>query len=61
MARLPGNLGRPRPELRHDLRSAPFNGYVIFFRYLDDDVLEIVHIIEGHRDVAAIFAKGDGA
>ena len=49
------------PELRHDLRSAPFNGYVIFFRYLDDDVLEIVHIIEGHRDVAAIFAKGDGA
>jgi len=34
---------------------------VIFFRYLDDDVLEIVHIIVGHRDVAAIFAKGDGA
>src|SRR5262249_42023277 len=32
-------------------------GYVIFFRYLDDDFLEIVHIIEGHRDVIAIFAN----
>jgi toxin ParE1/3/4 len=46
--------------LRHDIRSAPFKGYVIFFRYLDDDILEVVHVIEGHRDVAAIFAKDDG-
>jgi len=33
---------------------------VIFFRYVDDDILEIVHIIEGHRDIAAIFADDDG-
>jgi toxin ParE1/3/4 len=59
LARLPGTLGRARPELRHDIRSAPFKGYVIFFRYLDDDILEIAHIIEGHRDVIAIFAKED--
>jgi plasmid stabilization system protein ParE len=57
LARLPSTLGRPRPELRHDLRSFPFKGYVIFFRYLGDDILEIVHIIEGHRDIIAIFAK----
>ena len=60
LARLPSTLGRPRPELRPDLRSPPFKGYVIFFRYLDDEILEIVHTIEGHRDVAAIFAKDDG-
>jgi toxin ParE1/3/4 len=60
LARLPGTLGRARPESRHDIRSAPFKGYVIFFRYLDDDILEVVHVIEGHRDVAAIFAKNDG-
>jgi toxin ParE1/3/4 len=60
LARLPDTLGRARPELRHDIRSAPFKGYVIFLRYLDDDILEIVHIIEGHWDVAAIFARDDG-
>ena len=47
-------------ELRPDLRSFPFKGYVIFFRYLDDEILEVVHIIEGHRDVAVIFAMDDG-
>lgn len=56
LARLPGTLGRARPELRPDLRSAPFKGYVIFFRYLDEDVLEIIRIIEGHRDIPALFA-----
>lgn len=59
LARLSSTLGRPRPELRSDLRSFPFKGYVIFFRYLEDDILEIVHIIAGHRDVIAIFAKDD--
>jgi toxin ParE1/3/4 len=59
LAQLPGTLGRLRPELRPDLRSFPFKGYVILFRYPDDDVLEIVHIIEGHRDIAAIFASDD--
>ena len=59
LAQLPSTLGRLRPELRPDLRSFPFKGYVIFFRYLDD-ILEIVHIIEGHRDIAAIFADDEG-
>jgi len=59
LAQLPSTLERLRPELRPDLRSFPFKGYVIFFRYLDD-ILEIVHIIEGHRDIAAIFADDEG-
>lgn len=54
LADLPGTLGRVRPELRPDLRSFVFKGYVIFFRYLDD-TLEVVAILEGHRDVAAYF------
>jgi hypothetical protein len=37
-----------------DLRSHPYKNYVIFFRYVGD-VLEVIHIIEGHRDIAALF------
>jgi toxin ParE1/3/4 len=33
LASLPGRLGRARPELRPDIRSFAFRGYVIFFRY----------------------------
>ena len=54
LAELPGQMGRPRPELRPDIRSFAFRGYVIFFRYADD-MLEIVNILEGHRDVDAHF------
>lgn len=58
LASLPGTLGRARTELRHDLRSAPFRGYVIFFRYIDD-IFEVVRILQGHRDIAALFAEYD--
>lgn len=54
------HAGAAAPRIGPDVRSFPFKGYVIFFRYLDDAILEIVHIIEGHRDVAAIFARDDG-
>jgi plasmid stabilization system protein ParE len=54
LASLPGTLGRPRPELRTDVRSFPFKGYVIFFRY-EGDTLEIVNVLEGHRDIDAYF------
>lgn len=54
IAGLPGTLGSARPELRPDVRSVSEQGYVIFFRYLPGRV-EIVRIMEGHRDVAAQF------
>ena len=54
LAQLPGQLGRHRPELHKNLYSFPFGNYVIFFRY-GDDVLEIVTIVEGHRDIDAMF------
>ena len=53
-------MGRSRPELRPDLRSHPFGNYVIFFRHLGD-VLEIVNVLEGHRDIEAFFDENDPA
>jgi plasmid stabilization system protein ParE len=38
----------------NDIRSFPFKGYLIFFRYAGD-TFEVVNIIEGHRDVEALF------
>ena len=52
----PGKIGRLRAELRENLRSFPYGNYVIFFMYNDDD-LEIVTIIEGHRDIEAMFEE----
>lgn len=54
MASLPGVLGRERSELKPDLRSVAFKSYVIFFRYIGD-VLEVVTVLEGHRDFATCF------
>lgn len=54
LARLPGVLGRARPELREDIRSFPHQGYIIFFRYRGD-TLEIVNVLHGSRDIEARF------
>lgn len=56
LAGLPGQMGRPRPELRPDIRSFAFRGYVIFFRYMED-VFEVVDILEGHRDIDQHFDR----
>jgi toxin ParE1/3/4 len=58
LAELPAVLGRPRPELGPGLRSFTFQGYLILLRYAGE-VLEIVNIFEGHRDIQAIFRKND--
>ena len=50
LATLPGTLGTARPELRPDIRSTPFQSYVIFFRY-GDGLVEIVNVLESHRDI----------
>lgn len=53
IAALPGTLGRPRPDLAPRLRSVPEGGYVILFRYAGDR-LEIIRILHGSRDIAAL-------
>ena len=46
--------GTDRSELVDGMRSEPFGNYVIFFRYADNN-LEVVNILEGHRDIAKYF------
>ncbi|WP_037071314.1 type II toxin-antitoxin system RelE/ParE family toxin [Rhizobium sp. CF142] len=52
LAALPGQMGRLRPELGHGIRSFAYHGYIIIFRYIDN-VFEVLHILEGHRDIDA--------
>lgn len=59
LASKPGTLGRARPDLHPELRSIVHKGYVIFFRYVEDR-LEVVNILEGHRDVDSWFASPQG-
>ena len=54
LAALPGLIGRARPELGPDIRSSAFKGHVVFFRYRDG-LLEVVNILEGHRDIDGHF------
>jgi toxin ParE1/3/4 len=60
LAAFPSTIGRPRPELRDGIRSFPYMGYVIFFRYLGDR-FEVLNILEGHRDIDAHFGGEDEA
>jgi plasmid stabilization system protein ParE len=55
LAKLKATMGVARPELRPDVRSFPFKGYVIFFRYRED-FLEVVDVLEGHRDFVGFFS-----
>ena len=59
LASLPGTMGRARPELRPEMRSSAFKSYVIFFRY-EGDMLEVVNVLEGHRDIEAFYGEGEG-
>jgi toxin ParE1/3/4 len=59
LARLPGTLGRHRPEILPGIRSISCRNYVIFFRYRDDR-FEVIDILEGHRDIATFF-DADGS
>ena len=57
LASLPGKIGTPRPDLHKNIRSISFENYIILFQYTDN-LLEIVTIIEGHRDIGTIFNRG---
>jgi plasmid stabilization system protein ParE len=54
LAELPGTMGRARPELMEGIRSLPYGNYIILFRYRDS-LVEIISIIEGHRDIEEMF------
>ena len=58
LAALPGQMGRPRPELVEGIRSAAFGNHVICFRYAGGH-FEVVNILDGHRDIDANFSDRD--
>jgi plasmid stabilization system protein ParE len=43
-----------RPVARPDIRSFPYRGDVIFFRYTGD-TFEAVNVLHGRRDIDAYF------
>src|SRR5688500_12558007 len=49
-------LGRSRDELRLGLRSFAVGNYIVFYYPLDDGV-ELVRVLDGRRDIGAIFAE----
>ena len=54
LARYP-YLGRARDEdLRPGLRSFPVDDYVIIHRLLEDDVVLILHVVHGRRDIGTL-------
>ncbi len=55
LASLPFQMGVSRTDLAPDLRSAIFEKYVIFLRYTEDS-LDMIDIIEGHRDLPGYFS-----
>src|SRR6266700_607197 len=56
LAELPGTIGRARSELMEGVRSVPYGNYVILFRY-SGFFVEIISIIEGHRDIEELFRQ----
>lgn len=59
LAELPGTLGRSRPDIRPDVRSFALRNYVLVFRY-QDEAIDILRVIERHRDIGAQFDKETG-
>ena len=53
VAASPG-IGRSRDELLAGLRSFPYGNYLIFYSPLDDGA-DIVRILNGARDIEALF------
>ena len=47
-------MGRTRDELRHGLRSFPADDYAIVYRIEEHDVVLILHVLHGSRDIVAL-------
>jgi toxin ParE1/3/4 len=49
-------IGKVYEELSHDLRGIPLDGYIIFYKIIDDGI-KIVRIISGKRDLPSFFKE----
>ena len=54
LARYP-YIGRRRGDLGPGVRSFAAGDYVILHRIVEDDVVLILHVVHGSRDIAALF------
>ncbi len=48
-------IGKSYRILRVDLRGISFSGYIIFYR-VTENVVEILRVVSGSRDLEALFA-----
>ena len=54
------HLGPARPDIAADLRFLPHRSYLIFYR-IEADVVVVVRVVHGARDVAAVFREAPSA
>jgi toxin ParE1/3/4 len=52
------NSGKSYAEIRPDLRGLSLEGYVIFYRILEDGI-EILRVVSGRRNFPTVFEKSD--
>ncbi len=52
------NIGRTYEELAPSVRGIPIRGYIILYRALDN-LIEIVRIVRGERDLPSLFSDED--
>ncbi len=50
------NIGREYNNLRPGLRGLTLNGHIILYQTIDDGI-EIVRVVNGKRDLKALFAN----
>ena len=48
------NIGRSYANLDPTLRGLPVDGYILFYRLFEDNVV-IVRVISGYRDLKSVF------
>ena len=48
------NIGRSYANLDPTLRGIPVDGYILFYRVFEDNII-IVRVISGYRDLKSVF------
>jgi toxin ParE1/3/4 len=56
LARYP-RIGRRRDDLRPGLRSLAAGDYIIVHRVMEEEVVLILHVVHGSRDIPALFGQ----